>query len=176
MSNNEKSSVVLTDAEIKKVLECCGSKDMITPCPKDCPMHKYNGDCFDLMQRDILDLINRKDAEIEKLQKVGKEAVSCFHRMESLYRHAVLNMDAVAKYARMKPNEIINYIGSKPAYGWHISNLVIYDKPKDLKKFHKPCVVNPCVNRNFCSTGNTFCPTCTIKKPPQSWCYVERVG
>ena len=57
----------MTDAEIKKALECCSSEDMITPCPKDCPMHKYNGDCFDLMQRDILDLINRLEAEKEAL-------------------------------------------------------------------------------------------------------------
>lgn len=29
--------------------------------------------------------INRQKAEVERLQKAGEEAVSCFHRMESLY-------------------------------------------------------------------------------------------
>lgn len=56
---------------------------------------------------------------------------------------------------------------------WHISDLVIYDKPKELRMFHKPCVVNPCINKNFCSGGTQFCTKCTITRPPQSWCYVE---
>ena len=34
-------------------------------------------------------------------------------------------------------------------YGWHISDLIIYDKPKDLSDFR-------------------------VKRPPQSWCYVEK--
>lgn len=35
---------------------------------------------------DILDLIHRKDTEIERLKKSLEEAVSCFNRMESLYK------------------------------------------------------------------------------------------
>lgn len=34
----------------------------------------------------LCDLINRQKAEIERLQKTGEEAVSCFTRMESLYK------------------------------------------------------------------------------------------
>lgn len=34
----------------------------------------------------ILDLIHRKNAEIERLQKSLEEAVSCFNRMESIYK------------------------------------------------------------------------------------------
>ena len=36
----------------------------------------------------------------------------------------------------------------KNGYAWHISNLKIYDKPKELSEFN-------------------------LKRPPQSWCYVE---
>ena len=35
---------------------------------------------------ETLNLINRQQAEIERLQKAGEEAVSCFTRMESLYK------------------------------------------------------------------------------------------
>lgn len=47
-------------------------------------------------------------------------------------------------------------------YGWHISNLVIYDKPRELGEFYKP-------------TLPTFLryEDDVIKRPPQSWCYVE---
>lgn len=40
---------------------------------------------FDKIEN-ALDLINRQKAEIERLQKAGDEAVSCFTRMESLYK------------------------------------------------------------------------------------------
>ncbi len=45
--------------------------------------------------------------------------------------------------------EIVNYLGNGViGYGWHISNLKIYDVPKKLREFGK-------------------------EKAPQSWCYVE---
>ena len=47
-------------------------------------------------------------------------------------------------------------------YAWHISNLVIYDKPKELSEFHKRC------NDIY---GCGAMPPLT--RPPQSWCYVE---
>ena len=33
--------------------------------------------------------------------------------------------------------EFANYWNGKDLYAWHISNLVIYDKPKELSEFHK---------------------------------------
>lgn len=49
-------------------------------------------------------------------------------------------------------DEIKKYIGKEcfcfTFYGWHISDLKIYDKPKELTEFGKT-------------------------RPPQSWCYVE---
>ena len=44
---------------------------------------------------------------------------------------------------------LFEYGKGKPVYGWHISDLIIYDKPKDLSDFG-------------------------MKRPPQSWCYVEK--
>lgn len=55
-------------------------------------------------------------------------------------------------------DEIAEYIGAGyKGSGWHISNLVLYDKPKELSNFE--------VERY---------PTMDLlKRPPQSWCYVE---
>lgn len=47
-------------------------------------------------------------------------------------------------------------------YGWHISDLVIYDKPKELSEF------------NHCGANYHFDPS--ITRPPQSWCYVKHGG
>lgn len=67
---------------------------------------------------------------------------------------------------------------SDGCYGWHISDLVIYDKPKELSEFRKPC------------GGDRYCESCrmfsefpgqccnkalVIKRPPQSWRYVEKL-
>lgn len=41
-------------------------------------------------------------------------------------------------YTQILPHELFNYANYKPVYGWHISNLVIYDKPKELSQFVKP--------------------------------------
>lgn len=66
-------------------------------------------------------------------------------------------------------------------YGWHISDLKIYDKPKELSEFKVGCPPTNQINGdcNFCKYINFSYygkpPTCNayLKRPPQSWCYVE---
>ena len=53
------------------------------------------------------------------------------------------------------------YLQSKAGYGWHISELKIYDAPKDLGEF------------TFLRETKFGSEPVTIKRPPQSWCYVE---
>ena len=69
--------------------------------------------------------------------------------------------------------EIIAYIGDKGrCYGWHISDLVIYDTPHDLGEFERPYECNEC-DAKWASECNTCYEKNKIKRPPQSWCYVE---
>ncbi len=91
----------------------------------------------------------------------------------------------------LTPTEIADYIGDKYAYYWHISDLVIYDKPRELGEFYavgdcdclncKKCPWFDCGNgynvEDDCnlafkglSLGKSLKP---ILRPPQSWCYVE---
>ena len=68
------------------------------------------------------------------------------------------------------------YAKGKTLYGWHISDLKIYDKPKSIMTFYKPCPIKlgfkncPCCE--FYSTDTGFCMN-QIDRPPKSWCYVE---
>lgn len=48
-------------------------------------------------------------------------------------------------------NDLWKYANGKTLYGWHISDLVIYDKPKEISEF-------------------------AMTRPPQSWCYVEEAA
>ena len=56
-------------------------------------------------------------------------------------------------------------------YGWHISDLVIYDKPKELSEFGKPVICHRGIQKDNCNG----CWDCEIKRPPQSWCYCEEI-
>jgi len=84
-------------------------------------------------------------------------------------------------------------------YGWRISDLKIYDKPKELSDLHTTDkhAVEQCEHREracnnpdltngaflpgsyVCMKGEIdWCSACKRKpiiKPPQSWCYVEEV-
>lgn len=60
-------------------------------------------------------------------------------------------------------------------YGWNISNLVIYDMPKYLCDFQLYCN-----HREDCCTckrwsAKSFDCIAGLKRPPQSWCYVEEL-
>ena len=63
-------------------------------------------------------------------------------------------------------------------YVWHISDLKIYDKPRELSEFCIPCKVS-CEN---CKNPLYFECWCEEKgkkivtRPPLSWCYVENLG
>lgn len=58
-------------------------------------------------------------------------------------------------------------------WGWHISDLVIYDKPKELHHFFKPCGDCDKKGTKRCTEELTDCRAKVITRPPQSWCYVE---
>jgi predicted transcriptional regulator len=75
--------------------------------------------------------------------------------------------------------------GKHYIYGWHISNLKIYDAPKKLGEFWRDCLeyselsTNCWFCENVCGDGDeTDCNTdgrLYLHRPPQSWCYVEAV-
>lgn len=68
--------------------------------------------------------------------------------------------------------EIIRYAGGKKIYYWHISDLKIYDKPKELSIFS-----NGSSTLSFSKTKDGFpWKYSGMTKPPQSWCYVEEIS
>ena len=82
-------------------------------------------------------------------------------------------------------DEIIKYANGKRLYYWHISDLVIYDKPKELSEFAtfceglKPYQCDKCEysytesNESIGTYHGCGCDNLKpLKRPPQSWCYV----
>ena len=69
--------------------------------------------------------------------------------------------------------ELRKYVGCGIAtfYGWHISDLVIYDKPKELSEFHKVGYTETKASVSWLTRDEEN--SWQIKRPPQSWCYVD---
>ena len=81
---------------------------------------------------------------------------------------------------QLSRSDLETYSGGKPLYGWHISDLVIYDKPKDLDCFmafgKDKCDCKNCYKCLYlgydkvCDIENLGQP---LFSPPRSWCYCE---
>ena len=74
--------------------------------------------------------------------------------------------------------EIISYAKDKNGkfvytYGWHISELKIYDKPKELTEFRRYCDNCSFPVLPFADFPCEKCPGQAITNAPQSWQYVE---
>ena len=83
--------------------------------------------------------------------------------------HACISREEYFEYLGLPYN---SHFDDKGAYAWHISALVIYDKPRELGGFYHACK----------QPSGTDCSVCRdrveqncwqITRPPQSWCYVE---
>lgn len=70
--------------------------------------------------------------------------------------------------------EELNAYGAKAPllYGWHISDLRIYDAPRELSEFERPYECNEC-DAKWATECNACHEEGKIKRAPQSWCYVE---
>ena len=73
--------------------------------------------------------------------------------------------------------QILEYLGNgKRGFAWHISKLEIYDAPKSLSEFRricdKECNCDGCA-KYWANGGDCGINSLQIKRPPQSWCYVE---
>lgn len=81
--------------------------------------------------------------------------------------------DFVAQ-TRLVDGALRDYGKSATLYGWHISKLEIYDTPKKLSKFSRPFEI--CIGKTCDEYGCAYCENGGhIKRPPQSWCYVEEL-
>lgn len=96
-----------------------------------------------------------------KIRKANGNVIGEF-TCDRIYELAPLNHapDDVEKKACLTREEIVNYLKGT-GYGWHISDLRIYDSPKELSEF-----------TGLRDTKFGAAPY-EIKRPPQSWCYVE---
>lgn len=89
---------------------------------------------------------------------------------------SVLPINDLLYAARLTYPELADYLAGGDGYGWHISDLLIYDQPRELTEFRRACpsswYCESCAmyweNNGTCGNESLY-----IKRAPQSWCYVE---
>lgn len=78
----------------------------------------------------------------------------------------------LVKRACLTDAELKAYAKGQNCFAWHISDLKIYDTPKELSKFWRP--FENCIDKVCDEFGCAYCENGGhIKRQPQSWCYVE---
>lgn len=82
---------------------------------------------------------------------------------EQIKDYGIVRPETYGEYAGtgLSAAEMAAYSAGRPVYGWHISNLRIYDTPRELSEF-----------TGLRETKFGAEPV-TIRRPPQSFCYVE---
>lgn len=101
--------------------------------------------------------------------------------------------DKITRASCLDYSDLLKYLERNNGYAWHISNLKIYDKPKELGEFHKigyyyeledlqaseadysgeECYSNH--KEEFEKKLKNLEKEYEIKKAPESWCYVEEL-
>lgn len=100
-------------------------------------------------------------------------------------------LPSILQKTALSYDEFADYVGSRAdknsIYGWHISDLKIYDTPKELSEFyvHKHDTFNYCCGCVYLVRLTTEypCSECLrdreqrmyLTRPPQSWQYIEEV-
>lgn len=99
------------------------------------------------------------------------------------------NADIAEQQGCIRREQLFEYANGAELYGWHISNLKIYEQPKALEAFSPYCHFQ---NNGYCQCEDEcgckkfmFSPFGDVKdvmccnyvsQPPRSWCYVEAMG
>lgn len=75
------------------------------------------------------------------------------------------SLKLMSKESCVPVDDLLKYSNGRGLYGWRISGLKIYDKPKELSEFKRTIYLDSCCKILLC--------TQQLTRPPQSYCYVE---
>lgn len=83
----------------------------------------------------------------------------------------------IARQSCLDYADMVSYLGNKDGYGLHITDLKIYDNPKQLREFCVPCKTNceDCKKPIFYDCWKEKGKIKVVTRPPQSYMFVEEV-
>lgn len=115
----------------------------------------------------------------DRIYKIDKDSTDFIFKAGGLSVYKQAAEEKCGLCVAMTDDELHGYLGHFQGYGWHISNLKIYDKPKELIEFHTWKKCKSCSKSGYESTACIYDENCmipaAITKAPQSWCYVQEM-
>ena len=107
----------------------------------------------------------------DRIYKIDKDSTDFLFKAGSLSVYKQAAEEKCGLCVAMTDDELHGYLGHCQGYGWHISDLRIYDETKELSEFKTLCRVD--ADCPYCNYTKTDCDGRVIGRPPQSWCYVK---
>ena len=98
----------------------------------------------------------------DRIYKIDKDSTDFLFKAGGLSVYKQAAEEKCGLCVAMTDDELHGYLGHCQGYGWHIVGLRIYDQPRELNEF------TGLRNTRFGAAPYD------IKRPPQSWCYVEK--
>ena len=108
----------------------------------------------------------------DRIYKIDKDSTNFLFKAGKLSVYKQAAEEKCGLCVAMTDDELHGYLGHCQGYGWHISDLRIYDAPRELSEFERPYECNEC-DAKWATECNACHEEGKIKRPPQSWCYVE---
>ena len=108
----------------------------------------------------------------DRIYKIDKDNTDFLFKAGGLSVYKQAAEEKCGLRVAMTDDELHGYLGHCWGYGWHISDLRIYDAPRELIEFERPCECNEC-DAKWATECNACHEEGKIKRAPQSWCYVE---
>ena len=114
----------------------------------------------------------------DRIYKIDKDSTDFLFKAGGLSVYKQAAEEKCGLCVAMADDELHGYLGHCQGYGWHISDLLIYNQPRELTAFRRACK-----NSWYCESCAMYWEnngTCgnerlQLKRPPQSWCYVEEM-
>lgn len=112
----------------------------------------------------------------DRIYKIDKDSTDFLFKAGGLSVYKQAAEEKCGLCVAMTDDELHGYLGHCQGYGWHISDLRIYDAPKELSEFKTLCRVDAdCCACPYYNYTKMDCDGRVIGRPPQSWCYVDDV-
>jgi len=178
IANNKKSLEVRKtcpklDTPFKVYIYCTAGK----------PYMVYNDDSWCAGYTALNNWSEKRAKEVWELMNgkvIGEFVCDNIRRFDIPYPAYQSEMDKqILKESCLTYHQLHRYANHDDLYGWHISNLVIYDKPKPLMDFYNWKKCDSCIRSGYESSACIYDGDCKvpaiITRPPQSWCYVEEM-
>ena len=149
-------------------IRCTGSDDRYMKKPKK-GMNKMSSKVIGEFTCDSVERLTH----IDKPSRLSIVTSDLYYKPADELLQAACLTEAVAE----------KYLRGGDGYGWRISDLKIYDKPKSILDFHRATDKTKlwCEKCAIGGKKGTACAFCygldglRIRRPPQSWCYVEEL-